>query len=605
MRSLIIRLLSVAALSMLAGCSGGDGGGSALPLPGLGASAAYDVSIEGDMPSELRDKLEKASQLIALRTEAPSSRAALRRRVADDVNRLGAVLRAEGYYGGALDAKTDVDSDPPAIVLRVKPGVQYKVMEYDILYGGNYPGMDALPRDGRKFEYSEGMPARGEAVVAIEEALIDDLHRNGRPKARILDRKAVVNHDTHAMTVTLRVDPGPPAVFGSLDVKGLKQVDKDYVRFIIDSPKGKQWDEDELDDVRTRLAETNLFRAVHIDPADEVSADGQLPVSVTLEEAKPRTIAAGINYSTDEGPGGEVSWEHRNLLGRQELLRLFVLGSAVRQQATAEFRKPNFYLRDLDLLTNVTALAQQTDAFDERTGSAFVGLEKRFGEVWRVRAGISSEYSIIRQDGEESNYAILGLPMRVSRDGTDDLLNPTEGTRFRLSATPYFATIAQDVSFSVFEAEASAYYALDEQKRVVPAIRLRTGTIVGADLFSIPITKRFFAGGGGSVRGYGYQLVGPLDIDGDPTGGLSVLETGLEMRWRVTDNIGIVPFVDGGNVYETRSPDFSENLFWAAGVGFRYYTVAGPVRLDVAIPLNRREGIDDRYEIYVSLGQAF
>ena len=205
----------------------------------------------------------------------------------------------------------------------------------------------------------------------------------------------------------------------------------------------------------------------------------------------------------------------------------------------------------------------------------------------------------------ESTYAIVGMPIHGGRDGTNDLLDPTEGTRMKLSVTPYFATVERDINFTVFEAEASAYFGLGKDDRVVPALRLRTGSIAGAETLDIPITKRFFAGGGGSIRGYEFQKAGPLDADGHPTGGRSVLETGFELRWRVTDRIGIVPFVEGGNVYDDRTPDFGEDLFWAAGLGLRYFTIAGPIRLDVAFPLNRRDGIDDEFQIYVSLGQAF
>lgn len=606
MRSFVVLPLFLAAVLMLAGCGGDNGDGPILPLFGLGGDeVAYDVSIEGEIDSDLRDKLEAASQLMALRKEAPASRAALRRRVAGDVDALGSVLRAEGYYGGAVVAETDLEADPVGILLKAAPGVRYGITKYDTVFVGGPEGAEELPRDGRDFGFVDAMPARGEDIVAIEQALLDQLHRNGRPKAVIADRKAVVDHDTHTMTVTLQVDPGPQAVFGPLSLDGLKKVEEDYIRYVLEWPEGEQWDERELDSVRRRLANTNLFRTVHVDPAEAADGEGRLPVTATVEESKHRTLAAGINYSTDEQFGGELSWEHRNIFGHQERLRLSAEASAIRQQGSADLRKPHFLSRDLTLLANVTARAQETDAYDERTAAGFAGLEKRLAEVWTLSAGLSGEYSLIEDDGVESTYAIVGIPIHGGRDGTDDLLDPTEGTRVKLSATPYFATIERDINFTVLEAEASAYMGLGKDHRVVPAIRVRVGSITGAGTLDIPITKRFFAGGGGSVRGYEFQKAGPLDADGHPIGGRSVLETGFELRWRVTDNIGIVPFAEGGNVYDEQSPDFGEDLFWAAGLGFRYFTIAGPLRLDVAFPLNRRDGIDDEFQIYVSLGQAF
>jgi translocation and assembly module TamA len=606
MRSFFARLLFVAVVSMLAGCNGGNGDGPILPLFGLGGDGvAYDVSIEGEIDPSLRDKLEAASQLLALREEAPASRAALRRRVAGDVDALGSVLRAEGYYGGAVVAETDLEADPVEILLKAAPGVRYGITKYDTVFVGGPEGAEELPRDGRDFGFVDGMPARGEDILAIEQALLDHLHRNGRPRAVLADRKAVVDHDAAAMTVMLQIDPGPRAVFGPLALDGLAKVEEDYVRYVLHWPEGEQWDERELDTVRRRLANTNLFRTIHVDPAEAVDGEGRLPVTATVEESKHRTLAAGINYSTDEEFGGELTWEHRNLFGRQERLRLSAEASAVRQQVAADLRKPHFLSRDLTFLANVTGRAQQTDAYDERTAAGFTGLEKRLGEVWTLGGGVSGEYSLIENDGVRSTYAIVGIPIHGGRDGTDDLLDPTEGTRVKLSATPYFATIEQDINFTVFEAEASAYLGLGKDNQVVPAVRVRTGVITGADTLDIPITKRFFAGGGGSIRGYEFQKAGPLDADGHPIGGRSVLETGFELRWRVTDSFGIVPFAEGGNVYDEQTPDFGEDLFWAAGLGFRYFTIAGPIRLDIAFPLNRRDGIDDEFQIYVSLGQAF
>jgi translocation and assembly module TamA len=326
---------------------------------------------------------------------------------------------------------------------------------------------------------------------------------------------------------------------------------------------------------------------------------------VNVTESKHRTIAAGVKFSTAEGFGGDLSWEHRNLAGRQERLRLSAEASQIRQEVGIDYRKPHFLQRDLTLRLNGSGLAQETDAYDERTASGLVGLEKRFRQIWTAGIGVSVDYSRIDEDGVESLYGFIGLPLNATRDNTDDVLDPRKGTRLHLTVTPYYATIENNLNFTVFEASGSAYFGLGKQRRVVPAVRARVGSITGPDTLDIPINKRFFSGGGGSVRGYEFQKAGPLDADGDPVGGSSVLEAGFELRWQATDKIGFVPFIEGGNVYFDTAPDFSEDLFWAAGLGFRYFTIAGPIRLDAAFPLNGRDGIDDDYQIYVSIGQAF
>jgi translocation and assembly module TamA len=206
--------------------------------------------------------------------------------------------------------------------------------------------------------------------------------------------------------------------------------------------------------------------------------------------------------------------------------------------------------------------------------------------------------------GERMVY-LVGLPARITQDSNDDLLDPTKGTRLALSVTPEGGTIAGErVGFVKNEAIGSGYYTLGKLPAFTMAMRARVGSIVGAKTSSLPANRRFYAGGGGSVRGYKYQKVGPLDSDNDPLGGRSVVELSTELRIRITKTIGIVPFVDGGQVYESTYPKFSDNLLWAGGLGFRYYSPVGPIRVDFATPINGRSS-DDRFQFYISLGQAF
>lgn len=603
-------LVKVSALVTLAiafsGCGGGNGSFPFLTLPGFfGEGLAYEVQIEGEMAESLDELMQRSSQLVTLRNEPPPSRAALQRRVEADLENFRSVLRSEGYYGGTLEAQIDDDADPTRVTITVEPGPRYVLAGYSVDYAGNREETASLPREPRDFGATPGMPARGPDIVAVQEALLARLENTGRPLATVEDRRAVVDHDERTLTVELTVDPGPPTTFGALAIEGLEDVDEEYIRRIADWSEGEVYDRRKLEAVRRDLATTNLFRSVRLEEAEQMSEGNRLPVTARLEESKHRTLAAGLNYSTAEGLGVELSWEHRNFFGRQERLRLSAHASEIRQQATAGFRKPNFLRRNQALVLRTTGRAQETDAFDERTAEAFAGLERQIREVWTVGAGVEANYSRIEENGDTSTFMIVGLPLTVSRDTTNDILDPTKGTRLQLRIAPYYATIERSENFTVAELTGSAYFGIGERDWFVPAIRVRAGTINGPETRQIPAIKRFYSGGGGSVRGYEFQTAGPLDAEGDPVGGRSVLETGLELRWRVSETFGLVPFVEGGTVYDEPTPDFSEDLFWAAGLGLRYFTIVGPIRLDVAFPLNGRPNIDDDYQIYVSLGQAF
>jgi len=137
-----------------------------------------------------------------------------------------------------------------------------------------------------------------------------------------------------------------------------------------------------------------------------------------------------------------------------------------------------------------------------------------------------------------------------------------------------------------------------------PPGRAAAGSLTGENVRNIPASLRFYSGGGGSVRGYKYQSLGPHDRNGDPLGGLSFTDVSLEARFRITESFGIVPFVDGGMVYETTMPDWGRDLSWGVGLGFRYYTLIGPIRLDIATPLQDRDN-NKAFQIYLSIGQAF
>lgn len=604
------RVAGIAALLVfalaLSGCGGGRGAGPFLPLPRLlGGGVAYEVQIDGKMDKSLRDLLQRSSELVTLQREPTPSRAALQRRVDGDLDNFRSVLRSEGYYDGTVQGDIDETGETAIVTLTVDPGPRYTLSSYSIEYTGDRAGQDTLPTDAAEFGAVGGMPARGPDVVAIQDALFDRLENTGRPLAAVEDRHAVVDHATRTMTVDLKVDPGPPTVFGPLTIEGLKDVEERYIRKLADWREGEVYDRRKVEEVRRTLSTTNLFRSVRLEEASQLSDGNSLPVTARLEEAKHRTIAAGINYTTAEGFGGELSWEHRNLSGRQERLRLSAQGSQIRQQAVADFRKPNFLQRDQTLVLTATGRAQQTDAFDERTGEIFAGLERKLGKVWTLGAGVETAYSKITENDVDSTFVIIGIPVTVSRNTTNDILDPTEGTKLQLRVVPYYAVLERTENFTVTELTGSAYFGIGERDWLVPAIRIRAGTIQGPATAEIPANRRFYAGGGGSVRGYEFQTAGPLDADNHPVGGRSVLETGLELRWRITNSFGLVPFVEGGRVFDASTPDFGENLFWAAGLGLRYFTIAGPIRLDVATPLNGRPGIDEGYQIYVSLGQAF
>lgn len=598
----------------LAGCASGgvldrvfgNGEGEGLggePVFSTAGGISYDTELTGVEKDGLAELLEDSSELIALEDRLPASLGALRRRAEGDLERLQTALRSEGYYDGEVRYMLQREKTPVLVTLEVAPGPRYMLAEYKVQYEGAPPPSN--PPTLSELGIKEEMPARAPEIVAAQAGLLRLLARRGHPLAKVIDRRAVVDHDTGKMEVTLRVNAGAFSRFGKAELSGNESVEEDYARDLIAWEEGEVYDEEKVEETRRAYAQTGLFGGIGISHGGETNAGGELPMEIDLSETAPRSIGFGAKYSTSEGPGGNASWEHRNLFGRNEQLRLDLTVTELEQVLSGQFTKPRFLRADQELIIESELANRNTDAFDEQGLSAGIAINRDWLENWEISAGLSAEYTKLKDESGESTFQLFGVPLSASRDSTDNALDPSRGSRLSFVVVPYAGMKSSEpLAFVKTTVTGSAYYAVDEEKRYILAGLVRAGSIAGEETPSVPANKRYFAGGGGSIRGYEYQKVGPLDDEGEPLGGRSLFEVKGELRTKVTENFGLVPFVDGGMVFDNEYPDFQEDLQWAGGLGFRYFTGFGPLRADIAIPINKRQG-DDDFQFYISIGQAF
>ncbi|WP_288902724.1 autotransporter assembly complex family protein [uncultured Sneathiella sp.] len=563
----------------------------------------YDVKINGAPTDSILDLMEQSSRLKQLSDKLPPSYAALRRRAEVDVEGFEKVLRSEGYYANEVELRIDNNQQPIAITFDITPGPLFRITKFDIHFsqGKDIPTAPTLSDLGIEI----GMPARSEPVVDAGTQIVVDLANRGYPDATVAKQDAIVDFATDAMEVTLTIDAGPRLYMGELELEGLEKVDQEYIRRLAEWQPGKLYDNRVIDNLRRRYLRSGLFDSVRVKSREKDQPDSSVPITLVFAERDRRSVGLGASYSTSEGLGTQYYWENRNYFGEGEKIRADLTIAEIRRELKLTFVKPNFVKIDQNLNANFDIRNETTDAYDEEAVSAFIGLDRRWRKKWVVGAGVSVEYAKIDDSGVTENYALGGLPLTARYDSTNDLLDPTKGRRFGASLVPYLGLNENTPDFIRFEMDGSTYYSVLENDRLVLAARGKLGLMAGDSAGAIPANKRFYSGGGGSVRGYQYQTVGPLDASNDPIGGRSLLEVGFEARTRITDSIGIVPFIEGGNVYESMAPDFSGEFLWGAGLGFRYYTAIGPIRFDVAVPLNPRKNVDDPYQFYISIGQAF
>ena len=563
----------------------------------------YEPKIEG-LEGSLLDTAKQSLNLFRLQDRKPSSLAALRARLDADLEIIEKVLKSEGYYGFRIDHRIDATQKPVSVQITVDPGPAYKLARYDIHY------VDAdgskLPNDLKKIGITLGEPARAETIVNAQSQLIRLLGEQGHPYAAVEDRTVLVRHADKTVTVSLDVHAGPAVVFGPLIVKGNERVESAYIQRLADLHRGDIFNLSKIDDARRRLFGTGLFDTVTLTRPQTYPGQAQLPMTIEVKERAVRSVALGGFYSTTDGAGVESSWTHRNLFGQGERVELGARVAEREVSGYADFLKPNVGQLDQNITGRADLKEQETDAYDQSSLAGAVGVQRKLSEHWKGSLATAAEATRIRETDNppDKRYVILGFPAQLAYDGSNDLFDPSEGVRVTFDASPNQVFGDSTARFLLGSIAGSVYHEVWPEKRVILAARGHVASLVGADVEDIPASRRLYAGGGGSVRGYAYQSVGPLDANNKPTGGLSLVETSLEARIRITDTIGVVPFVDGGSVSEDTWPT-GDSFQWAAGLGLRYYTPIGPLRLDVAFPLNRRPGVDDTYAIYVSLGQAF
>lgn len=562
----------------------------------------YTPSIAGVADQSLRRDLESVSNVFKLRERHPPTIRLLQRRAENDTELFQKILRAQGYYDAAIAIQISEEAQPATVTFNINLGPVYPFHAIEINIAGKVEDL-RLPTP-EELGLHSGSAARSRDILNAQERLLKEIKNQGFPFPKIAERRVVVNHREQHVDVTFEVDPGPLAHFGKTTVEGLKSVKEQLVMDQLPWRQGDQFDAALLTKLHKRLVATRLFSIVRIDYAKELGKDKLLPITVNLTERKHRSVAAGASWSSDEGIGGKISWENRNLFQGGERLYLALDASEIDLSAQARFEKPSFLRKDQTLNVNFDLAYETTDAYDSRNVGSSLIVNRQFKDKMVLGAGGGFRSSRVKQIGTTESFQLVYLPAHFDWDETDDLLDPTRGGRLNLQLAPYYDLAKSDLGFVKGQIVYSHYIQLIESPFVLFAGRVAMGSISGAPFGDIPADLRFYAGGGGSIRGYAYQTVGPL-LGKDPIGGRSLAVFSAEFRFKATQTLGFVAFLDGGSAFESTYPSFDETLRWGAGPGFRYYTPIGPLRLDVGFPLNKRPGIDSDYQIYVSIGQAF
>ncbi|WP_294253564.1 BamA/TamA family outer membrane protein [uncultured Sphingomonas sp.] len=573
----------------------------------------YTTEVDGLAELRLDDEFRSLSALQHGKGKAANA-AMVTARAREDEKLALRLMKSLGYYDGT--ATSTIAQNPPnsgnlRATIVASPGKLYRLGSVRIESDPTVPPglLD------RELNLNPGDPIQADRVLGAEANVSLRMPQQGYPFIELGQRDIVLDDATHTGDYTLPVTLGPRASFGEIQTAGRRQVfTPEHINIFRRYREGQIYDSRKVDDLRQALIATGLFSTVSVEPqrTGKPGPDGTEQVDLLVRQVagKARTLAGELGYSTGQGVKAQASWAHRNLFPPEGALTVSTILGTQEQALTTTFRRSNAGKRDRTFLLTASLNHQDYDAFEAFTSTLSARISRDSTPIWQKRwtyyygaelvGSNEDRYNFNLGKRDRGTWLIAAIPTFLGYDTSDDLLNPTRGYRIKGNLSAETSVRGSVRPYARAMLEVDGYYPVTSS--IVLAGRVRAGSISGVSRDDLPPSRRYYGGGGGSVRGFGYQELGPRSPDDKPVGGRSFNEFGIEARYRF-GNYGVVPFLDAGQVYEGTTPT-GRNLRFGAGIGGRLYTNFGPLRIDVATPIARKKG-ESKIALYISIGQAF
>jgi translocation and assembly module TamA len=571
---------------------------------------SYEVRFEGIGNPETLELIREVSQLEKLKDTPPPTLMGLKRRAQGDMLHVIQVFHTFARYHASADFS--IEENGNLVLVKVNPGPVYPLAIFRICYRQNGEENENLPHcpiSLQDLSIQIGEPATPERILDAEDLLLDHLNLQGYAFAKILKRDVFADQENQNVIVLVDVETGPLTYFGRIKITGLERVHENFIFKKLKWDEGDLYQPSSIEKTQEALDLTGLFRSVNITQSEDPVNGDLLELELNFIEAKQRTIGYGINYNTQLGPGVSAEWEDRNVFGEGQKLSFRTDLWWDWQFGTATYLIPDYKRQNQNLIWQLNYEQGHRRAYSERAISLSAIIERRFNKELSFSYGAMYKHLLSEHSERNGTFNLFKVPLQFKWSTVDNILDPTEGASFHLSCIPSWQFLSPQFAYSINTLTSTFYKPLTEDKNHVFAAKFMFGSIIGAGKHDIPPPERFYAGSQNTIRGYRYLTVSPLewrqDHDYKPIGGRSMFIYSLELRSRITKNFGLVGFWDIGNVYSNAFPDFKQRLLQSTGLGIRYYTPVGPLRLDIAVPLNRRKHIDNSVEIYFSIGQSF
>ena len=569
------------------------------------------AQVRGELDAELRAQLVLA---IGEVDDPPSNRFEARRRARGAMGAAEALLRSEGYYQPVLEDDVEGEERPVAIV-HVTPGRRFLLSNPQVQWIAPEPDTASMSEALGEIAVKPDQAGRAGDVIATEGRVVATLSRRGYADAAAEPRRVVVDHATFTVQPNYRISSGALVRLNGVRLETRGPTNPAWVAGLAPWSEGEVYDPDDVAELERRLLETGVYDGVGVAlaPRDQSLANGNRPIIVSLTDRPRRILEAGATFSTAEGSGVDLIWTWHNRFGRADTVVWQARAANVDSRLGVNISLPHWRRPGETLKLSAAVLNEDTDAYRRTAVALAADLQQRLGKTSYLSYGVgldAGKYDENRFDpltrmpiNFDRDLIILTGRASAYIDRSNNPLDPTTGWRLSGWAQPTAVSGEDTIVFLRTEAQITAYLPQQDNAKTVLAGRARLGSIVGGDELTIPSDRLFYSGGGGSVRGFAYQGVGPRLPDNTPRGGLSLVEASVEVRHDVWRGFQAVAFVDAGSVGFQATPDF-RNLRYGAGLGLRYKLPFGPIRADIAFPLDRQAG-DADFQVYVSIGQAF
>lgn len=569
-------------------------------------SFEYEVKVSGLKDKSTIDAISKVSNLISLQDRPPKTINALRFRANNDKTVMLKLLHSLGYYDAEIKIDLDEIKEKVTVYIYFSLGVRYVIKNITLYDSEQKKPLEVCNITPQKLNLPLNSFVITQNVDEAQNNIITILSTCGYPLASIVNREVKIDLSEKNASIEWYVNKGPLSKFGKTIITGLKGINQKYIDSKLKWRYNEKFNSEKVFETQKKLLKTNLFSSVAIVHDEKVDQNNLLKMNIKVIEATHKYLSAGVSYATVDGFGGSVGWGNRNFRSMGELLEIQLNVAQRLYLGEATYKISDFRVQDQDYVAQIDAQRENIPvvylAFDY---SLINRIDRKYSNRFETSYGITAEYDDVTHSANNGKFLLLSMPIFLKFSTSSNLLNPTDGYTLIYRATPFKNFIHSEKWFFKQSLIWNLYMPMESSKIIVFAVRMQFGSIIGPNVFEIPLNKLFLGGSDDDLRGYKYRTVGPLDDNFNPIGGRSAIYFSFEPRIRITKSIGIVPFTDLGVVSLNQLPQIHEKWYKSVGIGIRYFSFFGPLRLDVGFPLDRRRQIDSSYKIYASIGQTF